>query len=134
VAAASYRDLRSHSFVRELSHSSAQLRVPNPAGAAILGDMPKIDRACLDAVRQHLKQCFPDWAVDERWDGNREAQTFRITKPSEPEHLLEVRRNVLDTHRPEELSVLLKYQAVGESLAHAEGHRLLLSARGLEPI
>jgi len=96
--------------------------------------MQKIDRACLDAVRQHLKQCFPDWAVDERWDGNREAQSFRLTKPSEPVHLLEVRRNVLDNHRPEELSVLLKYQAVGQSLAHAEGHRLLLSARGLEPI
>ena len=96
--------------------------------------MPKINRACLDAVRKHLKQCFPDWAVDERWDEDREAQTFRLTKPSEPAHLLEVRRNVLDNHRPEELSVLLKYQAVGQSLAHAEGHRLLLSARGLEPI
>src|SRR3989449_8211897 len=73
--------------------------------------MPNIDRACLDAVRQHLKQCFPDWAVDERWDGDREAQSFRLTKPSEPVHLLEVRRNVLDNHRPEELSVLLKYRS-----------------------
>jgi hypothetical protein len=96
--------------------------------------MPNINRACLDAVRQHLKQCFPDWSVDERWDGDREAQSFRLTKPSEPEHLLEVRRNLLDNHQPEELSVLLRYQAVGQSLAHAEGHRLLLSARGLEPI
>ncbi|TMI05073.1 MAG: hypothetical protein E6H43_00920 [Betaproteobacteria bacterium] len=96
--------------------------------------MPKINSACLDAVRKHLKQCFPDWVVDERWDEDREAQSFRLTKPSEPDHLLKVRRNVIDNHRPEELSVLLKYQAVGQSLTHAEGHRLLLSARGLEPI
>src|SRR5256886_17409374 len=96
--------------------------------------MPNIDRACLDPVRQPLKQCFPDWAVDERWDGDREAQSFRLTKPSEPVHLLEVRRNVLDHHRPEELSVVLKNQGVGQSLAHAEGHRLLLSASGPEPV
>src|SRR5205814_8534667 len=96
--------------------------------------MPKINSACLDAVRKVLKQCVPDWVVDERWDEDREAQSFRLTKPSEPDHLLKVRRNVLDNHRPEELSVLLKYQAVGQSLTHAEGHRLLLSARGLEPI
>jgi hypothetical protein len=121
-------------LIRELSHTSARLCVPNAAGAAILSHMPKINRGCLDAVRQHLKQCFPDWAVAERWDGNREAQTFRLTKPSEPAHLLEVRRNVLDNHGPEELSVLLKYQAVGQSLAHADRHRLLLCARGLEPI
>ena len=40
------------------------------------GAMARIAEERLDAVRKYLHQVFPDWALAERWDDEREAHSF----------------------------------------------------------
>lgn len=96
--------------------------------------MPKIAEERLDAVRQYLHAVFPDWALAERWDEDHEAHSFLLKKPREPVHLLKVSRAVLDGCGPRKLAGLLEGHKVAVALRKAEKHRLLLSARGLDPI
>lgn len=96
--------------------------------------MPKISKERLDAVREYLQQVFPDWALAESWDGDREAQNFLLKKPREPLHLLKVSRAVLDQCGPRKLAGLLEGYQVASALRRAEKHRLLLTQRGLDQI
>lgn len=96
--------------------------------------MGKIAEERLEAVRRYLLQVFPDWALAERWDGDREAHTFLLKKPREPVHLLKVSRIVLDSNGPRKLSGLLEGHKVGAALRKADKHRLLLTAQGLDPL
>jgi hypothetical protein len=96
--------------------------------------MAKISKERLDAVREYLRQVFPDWALAESWDGDREAQNFLLKKPSEPLHLLKVSRAVLDDCGPRKLAGLLIGRQVANALRKAEKHRLLLTERGLDLI
>jgi hypothetical protein len=96
--------------------------------------MPKISKERLDAVRAYLQQVFPDWALAESWDDDREAQNFLLKKPREPLHLLKVSRSVLDQCGPRKLAGLLEGHQVASALRSAEKHRLLLTQRGLDQI
>ena len=96
--------------------------------------MAKIAEERLDAVRRYLHEVFPGWALAEQWDDDREAQTFLLKKPREPVHLLKVARAVLDDCGPRKLAGLLEGHQVANALRKAEKHRLLLTARGLDPI
>jgi len=96
--------------------------------------MARIAEERLEAVRSYLHQLFPDWALAERWDGDYEAHTFLLKKPSEPLHLLKVSRAVFDDCGPRQLAGLLQNHHVADALRQAAKHRLLLSARGLDPI
>jgi hypothetical protein len=96
--------------------------------------MPKISKERLDAVRAYLQQVFPDWALAESWDDDREAQNFLLKKPREPLHLLKVSRAVLDECGPRKLAGLLEGHQVASALRSAEKHRLLLTQRGLDQI
>jgi hypothetical protein len=96
--------------------------------------MAKISKERLDAVREYLRQVFPDWALAESWDGDREAQNFLLKKPREPLHLLKVSRAVLDECGPRKLAGLLEGHQVASALRRAEKHRLLLTQRGLDQI
>lgn len=96
--------------------------------------MARIAEDRLEAVRRYLHQVFPGWALAERWDGEREAHTFLLKKPREPLHLLKVSRAVLDDLGPRKLAGLLEGRQVASALRSAENHRLLLTARGLDPI
>jgi hypothetical protein len=88
----------------------------------------------LDAVRKHLHQVFPDWALAERWDDDHEAHTFLLKKPREPVHQLKVSRAVLDDLAPRKLAGFLEGHHVAAELRKAATHRLMLTARGLDPI
>lgn len=88
----------------------------------------------LEAVRKYLHQVFPDWALAERWDDDHEAHTFLLKKPREPVHLLKVSRAVLDDLGPRKLAGFLEGHHVAAELRKAGSHRLLLTARGLDPI
>lgn len=96
--------------------------------------MARIAEERLEAVRSYLHQLFPDWALAERWDGDHEAHSFLLKKPHEPVHLLKVSRAVLDDCGPRKLAGLLEGHQVAHALRRAEKHRLMLSARGLDPI
>ncbi len=96
--------------------------------------MARIAEERLDAVRKYLHQVFPDWALAERWDDDRDAHSFLLKKPREPVHLLKVSRAVLDDCGPRKIAGLLEGHKVAVALRKAEKHRLLLSARGLDPI
>jgi hypothetical protein len=96
--------------------------------------MARIAEERLDAVREYLHRVFPDWALAERWDGDHEAHTFLLKKPREPVHLLKVSRAVLDDFGPRKLAGLLEGRQVANALRNAEKHRLMLTARGLDPI
>jgi len=96
--------------------------------------MARIAEERLDAVREYLHHGFPDWALAERWDGDHEAHTFLLKKPREPLHLLKVSRAVLDDCGPRKLTGLLEGRQVAHALRKAEHHRLMLTARGLDPI
>ena len=96
--------------------------------------MARIAEERLDAVREYLHRVFPDWALAERWDGDHEAHTFLLKKPREPVHLLKVSRAVLDDCGPRKLAGLLEGRQVANALRNAEKHRLMLTARGLDPI
>lgn len=96
--------------------------------------MARIAEERLEAVRKHLLQVFPDWALAERWDSEREAHSFLLKKPREPVHLLKVSRTLLDDCGPGKLAGLLEVRQVASALRNARTHRLLLSERGLDPI
>jgi len=96
--------------------------------------MAKISKERLDAVREYLREVFPDWALAERWDGEHEAHSFLLKKPREPVHLLKVSRAVLDHCDPRKLAGLLEGHQVASALRRAEKHRLLLTQRGLDLI
>jgi len=96
--------------------------------------MARIADERLNAVRKYLHQVFPDWALAERWDGDHEAHAFLLKKPREPVHLLKVSRAVLDDCGPRQLAGLLKDRRVADALRKAQPHRLMLTARGLDPI
>jgi hypothetical protein len=96
--------------------------------------MARIAEERLEAVRKYLHDVFPDWALAERWDGDHEAHSFLLKKPREPVHLLKVSRTVLDGFGPRKLAGLLEDRQVARALRKAEKHRLLLTARGLDPI
>jgi hypothetical protein len=96
--------------------------------------MARIAEERLDAVRKYLLHVFPDWALAERWDDDHEAHTFLLKKAREPVHLLKVSRAVLDDLGPRKLAGLLEARQVASALRKADKHRLLLTARGLDPI
>jgi len=96
--------------------------------------MAKISQERLDAVRGYLREVFPDWALAESWDDDREAQNFLLKKPREPLHLLKVSRSVLDQCGPRKLTGLLEGHQVADALRRAEKHRLLLTQRGLDQL
>jgi hypothetical protein len=96
--------------------------------------MARIAEERLDAVRKYLHQVFPDWALAERWDDDREAHSFLLKKPKEPLHLLKVSRAVLDDCGPRKLAGLLEGHQVARALRQAAKHRLMLTTRGLDPI
>lgn len=96
--------------------------------------MARVAKDRLDAVRNYLHQVFPDWALAESWDGDREAQNFLLKKPREPLHLLKVSLTVLDHCGPKKLAGLLEGHQVASALWRAEKHRLLLTQRGLDQI
>ena len=96
--------------------------------------MARVAKDRLDAVRNYLHEVFPDWALAESWDGDREAQNFLLKKPSEPLHLLKVSRAVLELCGPKKLAGLLADRQVAHALRRAEKHRLLLTQRGLDLI
>lgn len=96
--------------------------------------MPRVAKDRLDAVRTYLQQVFPDWALAETWDDDREAQTFMLKKPREPLHLLKVSRSVLEHCGPAKLSGMLEGHQVASALRKADKHRLLLTQRGLHQI
>ncbi len=96
--------------------------------------MARIAEERLDAVRKYLHHVFPDWAIAEGWDGDHEAHTFLLKKPREPVHLLKVSRTLLDDCGPRKLAGLLEGHQVAHALRKAAHHRLMLSARGLDPI
>ncbi|MGE3162554.1 MAG: hypothetical protein AB7K53_11020 [Burkholderiales bacterium] len=96
--------------------------------------MARVAEDRLEAVRRYLHDVFPDWALAEGWDGEHEAHTFLLKKPHEPLHLLKVSRTVLDDFGPRKLAGLLEDRQVARALRKAEKHRVLLTARGLDPI
>jgi ABC-type cobalamin transport system ATPase subunit len=96
--------------------------------------MARVAKDRLDAVRRYLQQVFPDWALAESWDDDREAQTFMLKKPREPLHLLKVSRSVLERTAPSKLSIMLEGHQVASALRKADKHRLLLTQRGLHQI
>jgi hypothetical protein len=96
--------------------------------------MARIAQERLDAVRRYLHEDFPGWALAERWDDDHEAHSFLLKKPREPVHLLKVSRAVLDDCGPRKLAGLLEGHQVAYALRKAEKHRLLLTARGLDPV
>jgi hypothetical protein len=96
--------------------------------------MVRVAKDRLDAVRTYLHQVFPDWALAESWDDDREAQTFMLKKPREPLHLLKVSRALLEHCAPAKLSGMLEGHQVASALRKAERHRLLLTQRGLHQI
>jgi hypothetical protein len=98
------------------------------------GGVARIAEERLDAVREYLHQVFPDWALAERWDDEHEAHTFLLKKPREPVHLLKVSRSVLDDLGPRKLTGLLEGRQVASALRRSQNHRLMLTARGLDPI
>ena len=93
--------------------------------------MPKVAKERLDVVRKYLQRVFPDWALAESWDDDREAQTFLLKKPRESLHLLKVSRAVLEHYPPAKLSTVLEGHQVARALRKADKHRLLLTQRGL---
>jgi len=96
--------------------------------------MVRVAKDRLDAVRSYLHQVFPDWALAESWDDDREAQTFMLKKPHEPLHLLKVSRAVFEHYGPGKLSGMLEGHQVASALRKAERHRLMLTQRGLHQI
>ena len=96
--------------------------------------MARVAKDRLEAVRRYLQQVFPDWALAESWDDDREAQTFMLKKPRESLHLLKVSRAVLEQYPPSKLSTVLEGHQVASALRKAEKHRLLLTQRGLQQI
>lgn len=96
--------------------------------------MARVPKERLDAVRDYLHRVFPDWALADSWDGDREAQTFLLKKPREPLHLLKVSRALLEHCAPEKLSGLLEGHHVDRELRKADKHRLILTQRGLHQI
>jgi hypothetical protein len=93
--------------------------------------MARVGKDRLDAVRRYLQRVFPDWALAESWDDDREAQTFMLKKPREPLHLLKVSRAVLEHTEPGKLSTMLEGHQVASALRKADKHRLILTQRGL---
>jgi hypothetical protein len=96
--------------------------------------MARVGKDRLDAVRKYLQAVFPDWALAESWDDDREAQTFMLKKPRESLHLLKVSRALLEHTPPSKLSVMLEGHQVASALRKADKHRLILTQRGLHQI
>lgn len=96
--------------------------------------MAKVAEERLEAVRKYLEALFPDWALAERWDGDKDAHTFLLKKPREPLYLLKVSKAVLDDCGPRKLAGLLEGHQVAHALRKADKHRLMLTARGLDLI
>jgi hypothetical protein len=96
--------------------------------------MARIANERVEAVRRYLERVFPDWALAERWDDDKEAHTFLLKKPREPLYLLKVSKGVLDNCGPRKLAGLLEGHQVAHALRKAEKHRLMLTARGLDLI
>jgi len=96
--------------------------------------MARVGKDRLDDVRKYLQQVFPDWALDESWDDDREAQTFMLKKPRESLHLLKVSRAVLEHYPPSKLSTVLEGHQVASALRKADKHRLILTQRGLHQL
>jgi len=96
--------------------------------------MARVAKDRLDAVRRYLQEVFPDWALAESWDDDREAQTFMLKKPRESLHLLKVSRSVLEHYTPSRLSTVLEGHQVASALRKADKHRLMLTQRGLHQI
>jgi len=123
-------------LVRELSHSFRAALRAKPAGAAILSNrgyaatagpggsnMPKINRACLDAVRKHLMQCFPIGRSMSAGTETGSSDFSAHQKPSEPVHFsrcVEMSSTTIGQKNFPSCSNTKRSQ----SLAHAEGHRL----------
>jgi len=105
-----------------------------PGSFVVGGKMVRVAKDRLDAVRRYLHQVFPDWALAESWDDDREAQNFLLKKPREPLHLLKVSRSVLDQFGPRKLAGLLEGHQVANALRRADKHRLLLTQRGLDKL
>jgi hypothetical protein len=86
----------------------------------------------LEPVREYLRQTFPDWELADQWDGHREAHSFRLTKPRQPVHLIEVSRELLDDNQPAQISAILAARGISQALRAAASHRLLLTSHVLE--
>jgi hypothetical protein len=95
--------------------------------------MAIFDENCLEAVRAHLREHFPNCALNDQWDGDNGAHLFQVKTTNSELYLLRVSGKVLATYQPLDLAIFLSILRAGPALTTAPERRLLLKLGGLQP-
>lgn len=96
--------------------------------------MPPVREEKLEPARAYLRLSFQDWELEDRWDWEREANTYRLYRHRQPIYLLKVSRELLDDNLPAQITAILEQSRVAEAMQQAEGHRILLTSNGMQAI
>lgn len=85
-----------------------------------------MDEKKLEVVREYLKSKFPENTIEEKYDFDLSAQTFKIHK-GKHRLLLKVGENFLEDNNEEQIKVTLNNQAIAELLEENKELGVLVS-------
>jgi hypothetical protein len=100
--------------------------------ASKIGGIKMFPEEKLSAVRNYLKSEFPDYAVDDQYDFDRVAWTFRLTLKDKI-HLVTVAREFIDDHTPSEISNILQKHPLSQHFRQAKVARIVIRNSGIKP-
>lgn len=85
----------------------------------------------LNAVRNYLKSEFPGYTIDDHYDFDRFAQTFRLTL-GDKIHLVTVSREFIDDHSVSEISILLQGYNLSQYFKDEKVVRVIVTNSGVK--
>jgi hypothetical protein len=91
-----------------------------------------MDKNKLELVRQYLSSQFPGRGIEEKYDFDRGAQSFKISQ-DKGTLLLKVNEDFLDETSPERITSLLGQWDVASLLKRNPKQGLLIGNEGLKP-
>jgi hypothetical protein len=84
----------------------------------------------LSVIRDYLRTEFPDFELDDRYDFDRIAQTFRLNA-GQKTHLVTVSRKFIDDQTPARLSMILQESHLKQYFNNEKVARVLVTAEGI---
>jgi hypothetical protein len=85
----------------------------------------------INAVKEYLKSEFPDHSLHDRFDFDREAQTFRLLQDQDNElKLVTVAREFIEAHAAGEISVILNRLQLSKYFHNAKNkNRMIVTSK-----
>jgi hypothetical protein len=85
----------------------------------------------LSVIRNYLRTEFPGFDLEDRYDSDRIAQTFRLDE-GQKIHLVTVSREFIDDHTPSEISMILQGSHLKQFFYGEKVTRVLVTSKGIK--